>query len=139
MESFNSLKKIYNEVKQAADLSKMLLYVVGNKNDQYEHEQVKKDIALQYSKSINATYRCVSALKSEGINELFDYIGRSFFIKDNKDPNQQKESEESNNKDTSIKLDQKKTKPKKKIVVNILKLNNYNINYRLIFIVISLR
>ena len=117
MESFNSLKKIYNEVKQAADLSKMLLYVVGNKNDQYEHEQVKKDIALQYSKSINATYRCVSALKSEGINELFDCIGRSFFIKDNKDnkdPNQHKESEESNNKDTSIKLDQKKTKPKKK-------------------------
>ena len=77
MESFNNLKKIYNEVKQAADLSKMLLYVVGNKNDQYEHEQIKKNIAIQYSKSINATYRCVSALKSEGINELFDCIGRS--------------------------------------------------------------
>ena len=76
------MKNLYNEVKQSIDLNKVLIFVVGNKNDQYEHEQVKKDIAEKYAKSINAKYRCVSALKSSGINELFDCVGRSFFIKD---------------------------------------------------------
>ena len=70
IELFNNLLNSYNDAKQSIDLNKVLIFVVGNKNDQYEHEQVKKDIAEKYAKSINATYRCVSALKSSGINEL---------------------------------------------------------------------
>lgn len=67
--------------------------MVGNKNDQYENEQVKKDISEKYAKSINAKLRIVSALKATGINELFDCVGRSFFIKDDEEGKQGKEDE----------------------------------------------
>lgn len=79
--SFNNLKTSYNEVKQVVDFNKIFCFIVGNKNDQYMMEQVKKEEAQKYANSINATYRCVSALDGSGINELFDYVGRSFFNK----------------------------------------------------------
>ena len=42
-----------------------------------------KNEAEQYAKSINALYRCVSALKTEGggINELFETLGRNLITK----------------------------------------------------------
>ncbi len=78
------MKILYNEVKQTVDLNKIKVFIVGNKNDQYENEQVKKDVAEKYAKSINGTYRCISALEGTGINELFDNIGRSFLKKEEK-------------------------------------------------------
>ncbi len=94
------MKNSYNEVKQLVDLNKVLIYVVGNKNDLYELEQIKKDEAEKYAKSINASYRCVSALKDAGINELFDFVGKSFFKKSEKEDgeinsNNSKENDES--------------------------------------------
>ena len=90
IESFNNLKNLYNEVKQTIDLNRIKIFVVGNKNDQYEYEQVKKGVAEQYAKSINATLRIVSALKVDGgINELFDCVAKSFFVNnDDKDTNE---------------------------------------------------
>ena len=46
---------MYNEVKQSIDLNKVLIFVVWNKNDLYEIEQIKKDEAEKYAKSINAS------------------------------------------------------------------------------------
>ena len=66
VESFDNLKTIYNEVKQTANINKVLIFIVGNKNDLYEQEQVKKEEAEKYAKSINGIYRCVSALNSKG-------------------------------------------------------------------------
>ena len=102
IDSFNNLKNLYNEVKQAIDLNKIKIFIVGNKNDQYEHEQVKKDIAEQYAKSINAKFRIVSALKLDGgINELFDCVAKSFFI-DNDDKDSNKNENEESKKSFSI-------------------------------------
>ena len=51
---------------------------------------MKKDVAEQYAKSINATLRIVSALKvNGGINELFDCVAKSFLVNnDDKDTNE---------------------------------------------------
>ena len=88
------------------DLDKIFIFVVGNKNDLYGEESVKKDIAEQYAKSINATYRCVSALSSSGIDELFECVGRKFFKKeeDAAKPKQFKVENANNNDNKEFKL-----------------------------------
>jgi len=113
-ESFENLKSSYKEVKQIVDFNKIFCYIVGNKNDQYLLEQVKKEEAQKYANSINASYRCVSALEGSGINELFDFVGRSFFIKKN-NSNEVVEADK-NNKEFSLRPDgnDKDNKNKKK-------------------------
>ena len=115
LESFKSLKNLYNEVKQSIDLNKVLIFVIGNKNDLYEIEEIKKDEAENFAKSINASYRCVSALKDSGINELFDFVGRSFFNKGEKDDgeNNSKDKDESK-KPFNINLEGKRGKKGKR-------------------------
>ena len=71
------MKTIYEEVKENIDLSKVLVCIVGNKSDRYNFQQVKKEEAENYSKSINGIFRCVSALNSYGVKELFEYIGKT--------------------------------------------------------------
>ena len=89
---------MYKEVKEIVDVSKVHIFVVGNKNDLYDNEQVPKKEAVEYTKSINATYRCVSALKTDGgINELFETLGNNLMLNKTNDP-----SEEENNKNTII-------------------------------------
>ena len=61
-----------------------MVFVVGNKNDLYEEEKIKKEDAEKYARSINATYRCVSALEGKGIDELFNCVERSFFKREEK-------------------------------------------------------
>jgi small GTP-binding protein len=99
-ESFENLKNLYKEVNQIIDFSKIFCYIVGNKNDQYLLEQVKKEEAQKYANSINAIYRCVSALEGSGINELFDFIGRAFFKK--KDNFSKNAEADKNNKEFSL-------------------------------------
>ena len=68
-----------------------MVFVVGNKNDLYEEEKIKKEDAEKYAKSINATYRCVSALEGKGIDELFDCVARSFFKREEKGEDEEEE------------------------------------------------
>ena len=44
----------------------------------FDEEQVTEDEARQFAQSINAVFRMTSALKSQGIEDLFDCIGRKF-------------------------------------------------------------
>ena len=111
-ESFDNLKNSYNEVKQIVDFNKIFCYIVGNKNDQYLVEQVKKEEAQKYANSINATHRCVSALEGSGINELFDFIGRAFFKK--KDNFSESIKADKNNKEFSLDPDSKEKNKKNK-------------------------
>ncbi len=92
MDSYKKLQVIYNEVKDALDISKVKVFIVGNKNDLYDKEQVKKTDAKEYAKSINGTFRCVSALTADGILELFECIGKTLLI--GKDENETKEEEQ---------------------------------------------
>ena len=79
-ESFNNLKDMYNEIKETIEVTQFLLFIVGNKNDLYENEIVAKEEVKLYAQSINADYRCVSALDSTGINELFELVGKQLFL-----------------------------------------------------------
>ena len=112
IDSFNGLKNLYNEVKQTLDINKILIYVVGNKNDQYEHEQVKKETANQYAKSIKAKFRLVSALDSSGINELFENVATSFCHKGENEP-EETNDQNVGNKEFSLSPDDKESKEKK--------------------------
>ena len=76
------------------DINNIKIFVVGNKNDKYEEEEVKKDVAEEFAKSINATIRYVSAMNGSGIKELFDTVGRTF-SKNDEESNNSKESKES--------------------------------------------
>lgn len=116
IESFNALKKLYNEVKDNLDINKVSVFIVGNKNDLYLNEQVPKKDAEDYSKSINATYRCVSALTNDGIKELFECIGKTLLV-GKEQPSNPKDSETNKNiqlKDDKDKGDDKGGKKKKK-------------------------
>ena len=87
---------MYKEVKEIVDVSKVHIFVVGNKNDLYDNEQVPKKEAVEYTKSINATYRCVSALKTDGgINELFETLGNNLMTNKINDPS--KDEDDKNN------------------------------------------
>ena len=115
-DTFESLKKLYEEVKQTVDINKVHIFVVGNKNDLYDQEKVPKTEAEQYAKSISANYRCVSALKSDGggVNELFETLGKNLIT--NKFCEPSKEAENKNNivlsKETVSKEDKQKKKGK---------------------------
>ena len=115
-DSFKKLQDIYNEVKDALDISKVRVFIVGNKNDLYLKEEITKTEGMEYSKSINGTYRCVSALTSDGIVELFECIGKSLLL--GKDENESKDEEKNNvivisNKDNNKSKNGKNGKNKK--------------------------
>ena len=93
-ESFKKLKEIYYEVKDARDITKVRVFIVGNKNDLYSKEEITKNEGKEYAKTINGTYRCVSALTSDGILELFECIGKTLLL--GKDENETKEEEGNN-------------------------------------------
>ena len=103
---------MYKEVKEIVDVSKVHIFVVGNKNDLYDNEQVPKKEAVEYTKSINATYRCVSALKTDGgINELFETLGNNLMTNKINDPSK---DEDDKNKITLTEKTSKKDNKKKK-------------------------
>ena len=101
---------MYKEVKEIVDVSKVHIFVVGNKNDLYDNEQVPKKEAVEYTKSINATYRCVSALKTDGgINELFETLGNNLMTNKINDP-----SKDEDNKNILVLTGEKSKKDNKK-------------------------
>ena len=101
---------MYKEVKEIVDVSKVHIFVVGNKNDLYDNEQVPKKEAAEYTKSINATYRCVSALKTDGgINELFETLGNNLMTNKINDP-----SKDEDNKNILVLTGEKSKKDNKK-------------------------
>lgn len=56
----------------------IVLTVVGNKEDLYETQEVEKDEAIDFAKQINAIFKNTSCLKSTGIDELFEEIGKLY-------------------------------------------------------------
>ena len=99
-----NLKKLYEEVKQTVDINKIHVFVVGNKNDMYKDEKVTKQEANDYAKSINATFRIVSALSAAGIKELFDCVGETLLTNKTNEPASVEEEEQKKN---NIVLDNK--------------------------------
>ena len=111
IESFETLKKIYKEIDETINIQRVLFFVVGNKNDLYENEVVKKEEAKNYAESIRAEYMCVSALKPTGINELFEYVGKKLCQKVKSEPTEDSLAISTSN---TVVNENKKLKNKKK-------------------------
>ena len=111
-DSYQNLKKLYNEVGELIDIKKVKTIIVGNKNDMYLKEVIKKNEAEQYAKSIQSLYRCVSAKEGKGINELFDCVAKSLLNNDEKESNTDEPSKEK--KEEFALQNQSKKKKKKK-------------------------
>ena len=81
---------------------------------------MEKNVAEEYARSINGVYRCVSALKSTGINELFECVGMSLLKNEGKESNPEEHSKKendnknNNNKEFTLKKENKKKKKNKK-------------------------
>ena len=76
--SFEALNDYW--VKQVLENSfkNIVLYIIANKSDLINLEQVDEEEARNYSKSINASFLVVSAKDSISINELFKDIAKRY-------------------------------------------------------------
>ena len=71
---------------------------------------MQKNEAMEYAKSINAIYRCVSALETNGgINELFETLGNNLMTNKINDP-----SKDEDNKNILVLTGEKSKKDDKK-------------------------
>lgn len=70
-DSFEKMQGWVTELKRNVEES-MVLCVIGNKIDLKSKRQVDKDEAVQYSKSIGASYHECSALEDKGIGIVFE-------------------------------------------------------------------
>ena len=81
---------------------KLVLAVVGNKNDLYENEEVKEEEGKSYAEKHNAYFKLVSAKCSKGgIDELFDDLLKEYIMKFSDD------DEDKNEDNNSLRLDDK--------------------------------
>ena len=87
--------------------------MVGNKNDMYEFEQVEESEAQSLAKSLNAIFHLTSAKSGEGIEELFEKIGKQFNNSDLSILNRAMRQEKKPH-DKKMKLNKKKGKTEKK-------------------------
>jgi len=76
--TFDAIKDYwYGEIKNNCD-NDPILVIIGNKSDLYMEEKVEKDVAKEFAKSIGALFYMTSALSNQGINPLFEEIGRDY-------------------------------------------------------------
>ena len=72
-ESFQGMKKWYNEVKQNSK-NNILVAIAGNKEDLISSEVIGLEEAQAYAYSINALFKKTSAKNNYGIDQLFKEI-----------------------------------------------------------------
>jgi len=70
----------YNNVKNILG-DEPLIYLVANKIDLIDKEEVSEEEAIEYAKEKGIKYYRVSAKTGEGVNELFEDIVNSLIIK----------------------------------------------------------
>ena len=123
--TFNAIKDYWYKETCDTTEGKPLLALVANKNDLYDKQTVNHKDAKIFAEEINAIFQTTSALNDQGINILFENIGKKIIMPDYdyRDTNNQtqkdfskKSQDEKNNK--KIKLVKKnkddETKEKKK-------------------------
>ena len=77
-------------------------------------------MAEEFAKSINGVYRCVSALKSSGIDELFEFVGISLLKNERGELNPEEhtkkgnDNKNNNNKEFTLKKEETDDKKSKK-------------------------
>ena len=118
-ESFECLKKYW--YKESSENSTAdIFFVVGNKSDLYENEQVSDEEGKKFAKEINAIFKLTSALSNTGIDRLFETIGKKIL---NPNFNEDDINDLSNSIPGKQNVNINKNKGK-----DTVKLNNQNIN-----------
>ena len=78
--SFEAIKDFwYNETQNNAD-NNPILAIVGNKIDLYNNRDIDIDEGQVYADEIRAIFQTTSALSNSGISNLFNHLGKKFFI-----------------------------------------------------------
>ena len=78
--TFKALKDYWIEEIKENGPRDAIIIIAGNKSDLYEHEAVDEDEVRKYCKNIDAIYQLTSAQTGEGVNELFNKIGKELLI-----------------------------------------------------------
>ena len=118
-ESFECLKKYW--YKESSENSTAdIFFVVGNKSDLYENEQVSDEEGKKFAKEINAIFKLTSALSNTGIDRLFETIGKKIL---NPNFNEDDINDLSNSIPGKQNVNINKNKGK-----DTVKLNNQNVN-----------
>ncbi|KAJ3648404.1 hypothetical protein Zmor_020209 [Zophobas morio] len=74
-QSFESMQGWVVELQRNVE-SPMVLCVVGNKIDLSKNREVTRDEAIQYARSIGASYHECSAMQDQGVGVVFDDVAR---------------------------------------------------------------
>ena len=81
--SFDALKDYwYQEVKDNAPQDAIII-LVANKTDLYEVKEVDEDDVKKFCESVHSLYVLASAQNGEGIEKLFDMIGKQVLTREN--------------------------------------------------------
>ena len=78
--TFKALKDYWIEEIKENGPRDAIIIIAENKSDLYEHEAVDEDEVRKYCKNIDAIYQLTSAQTGEGVNELFNKIGKELLI-----------------------------------------------------------
>ena len=79
LKSFDALQNYwYEEIKINCEATPVIA-VVGNKTDLYEDQKVDNSKAKEFAKKVGAIFQLTSAKKNDGIQNLFDNIGKKYF------------------------------------------------------------
>ena len=78
--TFKAIKDYWIEEIKENGPRDAIIIIAGNKSDLYEHEAVDEDEVRKYCKNIDAIYQLTSAQTGEGVNELFNKIGKELLI-----------------------------------------------------------
>jgi small GTP-binding protein len=80
--SFFELKNYwYKEILNNGEKN-IIFGIAGNKNDLFDKEKIKEEIVRNWAKEINAIFYLTSAKNKNGIDELFEEIGKKYLNKE---------------------------------------------------------
>jgi len=118
LSSFEAIKDYWYKEAYNNGESEPVFGVVANKSDLYENEKVSKKDGQAFADEINGIFQSTTALSQEGINLLFENLGKVFIDPkfDYKNKNYKYESNDKDVKDDKDNL--KKKEDKKKIKIN---------------------
>ena len=80
--SFYELKNYwYNEILKNGEKN-VIFGIAGNKNDLYQNEEIKEEEVRKWANEINSIFYLTSAKNKNGIDELFNELGKKYIDKE---------------------------------------------------------
>ena len=108
-ESFTNLNEFYKQVCDINGKDKIIIGVVGNKNDLYEERVIEEEEGQKYANDIGASFFETSAKDHDTIENLFLDICEQFIKKVNENNNDGKDNSNNKNEGNNEEDKQKKS------------------------------